>query len=62
LVKKWAGAGMITVREIKEDKIMVTTNDGTKKIIPIKQWYTFRFAPVDEVSSNNQDNEIAINE
>ena len=44
LVKRF-NSGTITIQEIKNGKIKVTTAAGDIKIIPLSKWYTFRFAP-----------------
>ena len=44
LVKK-LNSGTITVNGIKDNKVLLTTDSGVKKVMPLAKWYTFRFAP-----------------
>jgi len=44
LVKK-LNSGTITVNGIRDNKVLLTTDSGVKKVMPLAKWYTFRFAP-----------------
>ena len=44
LVKKF-GSGSITVESMQGNKVILKTDKGIKKVMPLSKWYTFRFAP-----------------
>lgn len=44
LVKKF-DSGSITVESMQGNKVILKTDKGIKKVMPLSKWYTFRFAP-----------------
>tara|TARA_Y100001951_G_C11288079_1_gene270162 strand:- start:983 stop:2332 length:1350 start_codon:yes stop_codon:yes gene_type:complete len=45
LVKQF-DSGSIVVEEMKGDKVILKTDKGIKKVMPLSKWYTYRFAPM----------------
>ena len=45
LVKQF-NSGSIVVEEMKGDKVILKTDKGIKKVMPLSKWYTYRFAPM----------------
>tara|TARA_R100000781_G_scaffold2489_1_gene4043 strand:+ start:310 stop:1659 length:1350 start_codon:yes stop_codon:yes gene_type:complete len=45
LVKQF-DSGSVVVESMKGDKIILKTDKGIKKVMPLSKWYTYRFAPM----------------
>ena len=45
LVKQF-DSGSIVVEEMKGNQVILKTDKGIKKVMPLSKWYTYRFAPM----------------